>query len=120
MSTVVSDFVEVARLGEIKPGEMMMFLIHGREILLAMVGDQYYAADNRCRHMGGNLSKGKLEGTIVTCPRHGSQYDLKDGHVVRWTTWPAALLALDQFRSQRRPLPVFPVKIEGDRIKVKI
>ena len=34
--------------------------------------------------MGGKLSQGKLEGTAVTCPRHGSQFDLTDGRVVRW------------------------------------
>lgn len=119
MSTMVSNWVQIGKVGELKPGEMKMVLVQGREILLARVGDQYYAADNRCRHMGGNLSRGKLEGTIVTCPRHGSQYDLKDGHVVRWTTWPAALLAVDQFRSRRRPLPVFPVQIEGDTILIK-
>jgi 3-phenylpropionate/trans-cinnamate dioxygenase ferredoxin subunit len=120
MSTMTGDFVEATRVGELKPGEMKKYVVKGREVLLALVDGQYYAVDNRCRHMGGNLSKGKLEGTIVTCPRHGSQYDLKDGHVVRWTTWPGALLALDQLRSQRRPLPVFAVKVEGDRVMLKL
>jgi 3-phenylpropionate/trans-cinnamate dioxygenase ferredoxin subunit len=120
MSTVAASPEEIGKVGDLKPGEMKMVLIHGREILLARVGDTYYAADNRCRHMGGNLSQGKLEGTIVTCPRHQSQYDLKDGHVVRWTTWPSALLAVDQLRSRKRPLPVYPVTAEGDRILVRL
>jgi 3-phenylpropionate/trans-cinnamate dioxygenase ferredoxin component len=120
MSTMVGDFTQAGKVGDLKPGEMKMVMVAKKEILLALVGDQYYAADNRCPHMGGNLYQGKLEGSIVTCPRHGSQYDLKDGHVVRWTTWPAALLALDRFRSQRRPLPVYPVKVEDDKIKIKI
>jgi 3-phenylpropionate/trans-cinnamate dioxygenase ferredoxin component len=120
VSATSNDFIEIAKVGQLKPGEMKSVQLQGREILLARVGDQFYAADNRCQHMGGNLSKGKLEGTIVTCPLHGSQYDLKDGHVIRWTTWPAVLLALDQFRSKRRPLPVFNVRIEEDSIKVKL
>ncbi len=120
MSTAVANTVEIGKVGELNPGEMKMVLVQGQEILLARVGDTYYAADNRCRHMGGNLSKGKLEGTIVTCPRHGSQFDLRDGHVVRWTTWPSALVAVDQVRSRRRSLPVFPVTIEADRILIKI
>lgn len=46
----------------------MMLYVKGQEILVARVGDNYYSVDNRCPHMGGNLSKGNLEGTIVTCP----------------------------------------------------
>lgn len=120
MSTTVSNLVEISKVGGLRPGEMKMVLVQGKEILLARVVDQYYAADNRCPHMGGNLSQGKLDGTIVTCPRHGSQFDLKDGQVVRWTTWPSALVALDQVRSRKRPLPVYPVVIEGDQIMIKM
>jgi 3-phenylpropionate/trans-cinnamate dioxygenase ferredoxin subunit len=120
MSTIAADRVEIAKVGDLKPGEMKMVMAKKREILLARVDDAYYAADNRCKHMGGNLSKGKLEGTVVTCPLHGSQYDLKDGHVVRWTTWPGVLLALDRVRSQRRPLQVYPLMVEGDKIMMRI
>ena len=120
MSTVMSDFIEVAKAGELKSGEIKSVVVQGREILLARVGEQYFAAEDRCRHMGGKLSRGKLEGTVVTCPLHGSQYDLKDRHLVRWTTWPSALLAVDQLRSKKRPLPVFPGKVEGDRISIKL
>jgi len=80
----VSEFVKVSQADELKEGTMKEVLIQGREILLVRVGDNYYAADNRCPHMGGKLSQGKLEGTVVTCPRHGSQFDLSDGRAVRW------------------------------------
>ena len=33
--------------------------------------------------MGGPLNEGKREGNIVTCPWHGSQFDLCSGKVVR-------------------------------------
>ena len=112
--------LEAGKVGDIRPGEMKMVLLQGKEILLALVGDTYYAADNRCPHMGGNLSQGKLEGTIVTCPRHRSQFDLRDGHVVRWTNWAPALVAIDQVRSRKRPLAVYPVVLEGDKIMVKV
>jgi 3-phenylpropionate/trans-cinnamate dioxygenase ferredoxin subunit len=110
------DLQEVATVDDMQSGAMKMVNIGGHEYLLAKVENKYYAADNRCPHMGGNLSLGKLEGTIVTCPLHGSQFDLKDGRVVRWTTWPGALVALDQVRSHRRPLPVYPVEVQGDKI----
>jgi 3-phenylpropionate/trans-cinnamate dioxygenase ferredoxin component len=120
MSKVAGTDIEIARVGDLKPGEMKMILVQGKEILLARVGDVYYAADNRCKHMGGDLSKGTLEETIVTCPRHGSQFDLKDGHVVRWTTWPAPLTAVDQLRSRTRPLSLYTVITEGDQIKLRL
>jgi 3-phenylpropionate/trans-cinnamate dioxygenase ferredoxin component len=120
MSTVTAKTVEVGKTGELKAGEMKMVLVEGREILLARSGDIYYAANNHCPHMGGNLSRGKLEGTVVTCPLHHSQFDLKDGHVMRWTTWPSALAAVDQIRSRKRPLQTYPVTVEGDRITIKM
>jgi nitrite reductase/ring-hydroxylating ferredoxin subunit len=29
------------------------------------------------------LSEGDLDGTVVTCPYHGSRFDVRDGQVVR-------------------------------------
>lgn len=113
------NLAEIASVNDFKPGTMKMVNIGGHEYLIARVEDKFYAADNRCPHMGGHLAQGTLEGTIVTCPRHGSQFDLKDGHVVRWTTWSPALLAIDQIRSRKRPLPVYPVVVEGEKVLLK-
>lgn len=81
-------FVPVAKTSELQDGAMKQVNVQGHEILIAQVGNKYYATNNRCLHMGGNLSQGKLEGTVVTCPWHGSQFDLQDGHVVRWLKAP--------------------------------
>jgi 3-phenylpropionate/trans-cinnamate dioxygenase ferredoxin subunit len=120
VTTIENDLVEVGKLDELKSGGMKMVMVQGRELLLARVGDQYYVSNNRCPHMGGKLSQGKMEGTIVTCPSHFSQFDIKDGRVVRWTNWPGALSALDRVRSHRRPLTVYPVVKEGNKIMVKL
>ncbi|MDP2932456.1 MAG: Rieske 2Fe-2S domain-containing protein, partial [Chloroflexota bacterium] len=105
---------------ELKDGAMKSVKVEGREILLARVGDRYYAANNRCPHMGGNLSQGKLTGTVVTCPRHGSQFDLADGHVIRWTDWAGFQLTLAKLFKSPRPLPNYPVKLEGDSVKIEV
>jgi 3-phenylpropionate/trans-cinnamate dioxygenase ferredoxin subunit len=97
-----------------------MVTVEGREILLSKVGDNYYSADNSCPHMGGNLSHGKLDGTIVTCPRHHSQFDLKDGHVIRWTDWNGLKLSLGKILRSPRPLNTYNVKIEGEKIMVDL
>ena len=75
----MSKFIEVAKIEELKSGTMKMVMVEGREILLARAGDKYYAADSRCPHMKGDSSQGKLEGTVVTCPLHGSQFDISNG-----------------------------------------
>jgi 3-phenylpropionate/trans-cinnamate dioxygenase ferredoxin subunit len=112
------SFVEIATTDELEDGSMKMFAASGREILLARIGDNYYGADNRCPHMGGNLSMGKLEGTVVTCPRHHSQFDLTDGHVIRWTDWSGFKLSLGKLLKSPRPLKTYEVKIEEDKILV--
>ena len=81
--------------------------------------DKYYATDNRCPHMGGNLSAGKLDGNILTCPRHHSQFDLTDGHVVRWTDWKGMKLCASKLVRSPRPIHIYGLKIEGDKILLK-
>src|SRR4030042_2415370 len=88
----MGTMIEVCKTDELKDGTMKKVAVQGKEILLARSNGQYYAAGNRCPHMGGDLSQGRLEGTVVTCPRHGSQFDITDGHVVRWTDF-AGLVA---------------------------
>lgn len=116
----MTEFVEVPGGNELKSGQMKMFNLRKREILLARVSDNFYAADNRCPHMGGNLSAGKLEKTIVTCPRHHSQFDLIDGHVVRWTDWSGIKLSLARMIKSPRPVNTYKVKVEGGKVMVEI
>lgn len=114
------SFVEIATSDELKDGSMKMATVSGREVLLARIGDNYYSADNRCPHMGGNLSMGVLEGTIITCPRHHSRFDLTDGHVIRWTDWTGLKLAIGKILRSPRPLKTHEVKIEGNKILVDV
>jgi 3-phenylpropionate/trans-cinnamate dioxygenase ferredoxin subunit len=111
-------FEEVATTDELKEGAMMKVKVAGREVLVAHVGGNYYAADNRCPHMNGDLSKGRLEGTILTCPVHHSQFDLADGRVVRWTDWKGITLSLAKAIKSPRPLTTYEVKVEEGKILV--
>ena len=94
--------------------------VQGREILLARVGDSYYAADNRCPHLNGDLSQGKLEGTVVTCPRHASQFDLKDGSVVRWLKGSGILSKIGGALKSSRPLTTYRVTVVDEAVLVEI
>lgn len=114
----MESFTEVIKTGELSDGQMKQITVNGKQFLLARAGDTYYAADNICPHLKGNLSKGKIEGTIVTCPLHHSQFDLKDGHVVSWTGWRGVKLTIAKTLRPPKPLKVYEVKIEGDKVMV--
>ena len=116
----MGNLVELGKTGELEDGAMKEVLVQGHEVLLARVGDKHYAADNRCPHMGGKLSQGKLEGTVVTCPRHGSQFDLNDGRVVRWLKMSGLISAVSKAIKPPRPLVTYKVKVEDGRILIEI
>jgi 3-phenylpropionate/trans-cinnamate dioxygenase ferredoxin subunit len=116
----MSEYVEIAKATDIQNGEMKSVSFRSREILIARVNNKFYAASNVCPHMKGKLAAGRLEGTVVTCPRHGSQFDLKDGHVVRWTTWSGGKLTISKLFRSPRPLQTYPLKTEGDRVLLEV
>ncbi|MFY9871115.1 MAG: Rieske 2Fe-2S domain-containing protein [Candidatus Nitrosopolaris sp.] len=73
------DFVEVAKVNEIADGKMKHVELDGKEALIANVGGKYYAISDRCGHMNALLSMGNLTGNTVTCPFHGSKFDVMTG-----------------------------------------
>jgi 3-phenylpropionate/trans-cinnamate dioxygenase ferredoxin component len=114
----VDEFVQLTTTEGIGTGGLKAVSLDGHEMLVAHAGGEYFIADGRCPHMGGHLPDGTLEGTILTCPRHHSQFDLTDGHVVRWTDWEGTTLSIAKLLRHPRPLRTYAVKIEGDNILV--
>ena len=116
----MSNLVQVGKITEIEDGAMKEVLIRGKTILLARIRDSYYAADNRCPHMGGKLSSGKLEGTVVTCPLHGSQFDLRNGQVIRWLKGSGFLSKVGKALKSPRQLTTYKVRVEDDEILIEM
>lgn len=52
-------------------------------VLLGRHRGEVYAMHDRCSHRGCPLSDGEVDGRTITCPCHGSRFDLRDGTVVR-------------------------------------
>lgn len=71
--------MKVADVSEIPAGAMKMAVYGGTEVLIVNFGGAYYAINNKCTHAGARLSEGKLEGAVVTCPKHGSRFDVTSG-----------------------------------------
>ena len=86
MNGTLTGFVKLASTSDLKLDSMMHVVVNDKKILLADVNGNYYAIGDVCMHRGCQLSKGKLEGETVTCPCHGSMYDLKTGNFVKGPT----------------------------------
>jgi 3-phenylpropionate/trans-cinnamate dioxygenase ferredoxin subunit len=116
----MSHWIDAGAADDLADGAMKALDVEGNRILLARDGDLYFAANERCPHMGGPLSRGILEGTVVTCPRHGSRFDLSSGEVVRWTDWSGVKLALAKVVRPPRPVKTYPVRVEEGRLRVDL
>lgn len=78
----MAERVTVAKASELKPGQAKAVQVQGETIALFNIGGTYYAIEDTCTHSGGPLSEGAVEGTTVTCPWHGAQYNLSSGEVL--------------------------------------
>jgi 3-phenylpropionate/trans-cinnamate dioxygenase ferredoxin component len=107
-------------VSQLPPGSMKQVKSGGSDILVANVGGKIYAIDNRCPHMGGNLSKGALEGAIVTCPLHGSQIDVTSGRVVRWMKGSGLASKIGNAFNHPSEVKQYEVTVSGDNISLKI
>jgi 3-phenylpropionate/trans-cinnamate dioxygenase ferredoxin subunit len=108
---VMSGFIELMPAAEVAVGEMKAIEIDDHELLVANVAGVFLIADARCPHLGGHLANGVLEGSVVTCPRHHSQFDLADGHNIRWTDWTGPALSIAELTRHPRPLRVYESQV---------
>jgi 3-phenylpropionate/trans-cinnamate dioxygenase ferredoxin component len=71
--------IRVAASSELLPGQGRVVKADNLEIALFNVDGSFYAIGNTCLHRGGPLGEGSLEGSVVTCPWHGWEYDVTTG-----------------------------------------
>ena len=100
----MDEFIKVAKVGELQPGEIKYLELNGEEILLANIDGEHYAVSDTCTHAYASLSDGALEGSHVSCPIHGGVFDVISGEVVQGPPDEA--------------LQRYAVKLEGDDIFV--
>jgi nitrite reductase/ring-hydroxylating ferredoxin subunit len=76
-------FLRLCAIEDIPLGEMKQFDLKEDEILVANLKGQLYCLEGRCSHAGAPLAEGSLEGEVLTCPWHYSQFKITDGSVLR-------------------------------------
>ena len=102
----MAEFVKAIAAADLTAGHGVIVELQGKKIAIFNVDETFYAVDDTCTHVGGPLSEGELEGTIVTCPWHGARFDVKTGAV-------HGPPASDDIRS-------YEVKTEGEDVLVKV
>jgi 3-phenylpropionate/trans-cinnamate dioxygenase ferredoxin subunit len=100
----MAEFVTVGIAADLPEGEMRAFDVGGRRVTVARVGGALHAFDDTCTHRQCSLAEGDLEETTVTCPCHGSQFDVSTGAVLH----PPAT----------EPVKTYLVRVEGDDLQV--
>ena len=71
------------RPADLEPGDVIELEAGGEEVVVYDVAGTFYATPAECTHQGGPLNDGELNGKVVTCPWHGSRFDVTTGQVVR-------------------------------------
>lgn len=98
-------FQRVANKAEVPAGQIREFSVSGTSVAVANVDGKFFAINSVCLHHGGPLGEGELEGSTVTCPWHGWQYDVTTGKLTQQPT--------DGVRC-------YPVELRGDDVFVDI
>ena len=107
------SFIKVATIDQIPLGTMKAYAVNDKGILVTHYDGKYYAMKLKCTHMGGDLSRGKLEGKVVTCPRHGAKFDVTTGECI---SGPKLGLTRPKIKNEI----IYTVKVDGNNILVEI
>ncbi|MGP3970833.1 non-heme iron oxygenase ferredoxin subunit [Streptomyces sp. 6N223] len=95
-----TGFRQVCSLGELEEDVPKRVELEGTPVCVIKTEGEVFAVNDICSHANVSLSEGEVEDCQVECWLHGSTFDLRTGK-------PSGLPAT-------RPIPVYPVKIEGD------
>jgi 3-phenylpropionate/trans-cinnamate dioxygenase ferredoxin component len=99
-------FVRACGVSDLDDGGVISVVLGGDEIALVQTEGEVFAIRDWCSHAAVPLSEGEVDGYTIECWLHGSRFDLRTG---KPTSMPATV-----------PVPVYPVKIEGDDVLVSI
>lgn len=101
----MTDFVDVAGVGDLPTGRAKTLSIGERKIALYHTVSGFYASDNTCPHRGGPLGEGDIIAEEIICPWHLWGFEVDTGMCTG---------------NPRIRIVTHEVKIEGDRILVKL
>ena len=99
------EYVEIG-IADLKNGERLFVELDSRPIVVFNIAGQYYAIGDICTHDDGPLGDGLLEDFNIVCPRHGGEFDVRNGNARQM---PAVV-----------DIPAYPIKIVNEMIQIGI
>jgi len=103
--------VRIGRQADFAPGKLSGVNVNGKMVLVVNLGGKLYAIDGICTHMNGKLWEGKLVGNNVKCPQHGTEYDVRNGRMMKRPAYPFGVTY---------DLKVYPITVEGDEVMIDL
>src|SRR3954463_15369519 len=79
MLGMADEWHAVARVGDVRAGDVIAVTAGGLELVLGLDGDRYFATQRRCVHHGGDLADGIVARGHVVCPQHGWRFSTATG-----------------------------------------
>lgn len=73
------EFVTVARVDEIPDDCGVAFPLGRYTVAVFREGDEFFAINDFCPHMGASLAPGSYCGGAVMCPWHAWRFDVRTG-----------------------------------------
>jgi toluene monooxygenase system ferredoxin subunit len=98
-------FARAAAMQDVWEGEPFGCRVGGTAVVLFRFGQSVYAYQDRCAHLGFALSKGKLDGHVLTCSAHHWSFDARVGSGIN---------------PKGACLVPYPVRVEGGDILVNV
>jgi 3-phenylpropionate/trans-cinnamate dioxygenase ferredoxin component len=102
----VSSYVRACAVADVADGGAIHVDVAGKPVAVVRSDGDVFAIHDVCSHAEVALSEGEIDGQTIECWLHGSRFDLVTG---RPTGLPAT-----------KPVPVYPVKIDGDDVLVDV
>jgi nitrite reductase/ring-hydroxylating ferredoxin subunit len=76
----MSGPVELGDLSGLRDGQMHLFPDLGAHgVVVCRVAGALHAVADNCSHRDAKLSEGRMRGSLLTCPLHGAQFDVRTG-----------------------------------------
>ena len=117
----MTNWISVGKDNMLQDGTMQEVQAGKKAILLARIGQAYYATQAQCPHLRARLVRGTLDGNVVTCTAHGSTFDLTTGRNLAWIEGlPGLVKGIAQAVVKPKDLATFPVKVEDGQVWVDV
>jgi 3-phenylpropionate/trans-cinnamate dioxygenase ferredoxin component len=116
----MTDMMELCSRDDLEDGEMKKIVSGSLELLVARINGEFFAVANKCPHMGGDLSQGTLNGAIITCPVHHSQFDVTNGEVIRWTDFTGFKAGISKLFKSPRSLKTFKLEEKDGKVFMNV